>query len=70
MLLFVWYIVWLLLTIIWCFIFNPCAFADDLGGGASEEEVHVERVEHCLSLDFRCSCEKGYDVLLSENDCY
>ncbi|KAL2333987.1 hypothetical protein Fmac_015200 [Flemingia macrophylla] len=43
---------------------------DDLGGGDSEEVVSVEWYEQCISLGFRCPCGKGYEVLLSENNCY
>ncbi|RDX90324.1 hypothetical protein CR513_27831, partial [Mucuna pruriens] len=43
---------------------------DDLGGEDSEEAVSVEWADKCLSLVFRCPCGKGYEVLLSENNCY
>ncbi|XP_052729461.1 uncharacterized protein LOC128195550 [Vigna angularis] len=43
---------------------------DDLGAGDSEEAVSVEWAEKCVSLGFRCPCGKGYEVLLSENNCY
>ncbi|XP_057440389.1 uncharacterized protein LOC130732339 [Lotus japonicus] len=36
----------------------------------SEEAVSVEWAEKCLRLAFRCPCGKGYEVLLSENNCY
>ncbi|KAK2376346.1 hypothetical protein QL285_077143 [Trifolium repens] len=35
-----------------------------------EEAISVEWVEKCLSLTFRCPCGKGYEVLISENNCY
>lgn len=43
---------------------------DDLGGGDSEEAVSVDWAERCINLAFRCPCGKGYEVLLSENNCY
>ncbi|XP_027351402.1 mitochondrial fission regulator 1 [Abrus precatorius] len=43
---------------------------DELGGEDCEEAVNVEWAEKCLSLAFRCPCGKGYEVLLSENNCY
>ncbi|RDX92738.1 hypothetical protein CR513_25087, partial [Mucuna pruriens] len=43
---------------------------NDLGGEDCEEAVSVEWAEKCLSLVFRCPCGKGYEVLLSENNCY
>ncbi|KAL3000590.1 hypothetical protein AAZX31_09G221500 [Glycine max] len=43
---------------------------DDLVGGDSEESVSVDWIERCVSLGFRCPCGKGYEVLLSQNNCY
>nr|KYP68705.1 hypothetical protein KK1_022346 [Cajanus cajan] len=37
------------------------------GGG---EDFSVEWAEKCLSIIFRCPCGKGYEFLLSENNCY
>lgn len=38
--------------------------------GDSEEAVRVEWAEKCVSIAFRCPCGKGYEVLLSANNCY
>ncbi|CAJ2660508.1 unnamed protein product [Trifolium pratense] len=35
-----------------------------------EEAISVEWLEKCLSLTFRCPCSKGYEFLISENNCY
>ncbi|KAK2416308.1 hypothetical protein QL285_038709 [Trifolium repens] len=42
---------------------------DELGGDY-EEAVSVEWAEKCVSLTFRCPCGKGYEVLISANNCY
>ncbi|KAL2329073.1 hypothetical protein Fmac_022500 [Flemingia macrophylla] len=53
---------------------QECALAqddkDDLGDGDSEEAVSVEWAEQCIRLVFGCPCGKGYEILLSENNCY
>lgn len=38
--------------------------------GHCEEAVWVERSEECLILHFKCPCGKGYQILLSGNNCY
>ncbi|KEH21578.1 hypothetical protein MTR_7g007830 [Medicago truncatula] len=35
-----------------------------------EEAVSVEWAEKCISLTFKCPCGKGYEVLISANNCY
>ncbi|KAE9457652.1 hypothetical protein C3L33_10449, partial [Rhododendron williamsianum] len=35
-----------------------------------EEAVSVERTGECLVLHFKCPCTKGYQILLSGNNCY
>ncbi|XP_060215824.1 uncharacterized protein LOC132642812 [Lycium barbarum] len=35
-----------------------------------EEAVWVERMGSCLILHFKCPCGKGYQILLSGNNCY
>ncbi|KAL5095988.1 hypothetical protein RYX36_000315 [Vicia faba] len=42
---------------------------DELGEDV-EEAVRVEWAEKCLSLTFKCPCSKGYEVLISANNCY
>ncbi|CAK8540586.1 unnamed protein product [Lathyrus sativus] len=42
---------------------------DELGEDV-EESVRVEWAEKCLSLTFKCPCSKGYEVLISANNCY
>ncbi|GAU25747.1 hypothetical protein TSUD_216790 [Trifolium subterraneum] len=44
--------------------------SQDEFGADYEEAISVEWVEKCLSLTFRCPCGKGYEVLISENNCY
>lgn len=36
----------------------------------SFEEVWVEQNGECLILHFKCPCGKGYQILLSGNNCY
>ncbi|KAL3507446.1 hypothetical protein ACH5RR_032828 [Cinchona calisaya] len=38
--------------------------------GPCEEAVWVERNGECLILHFKCPCGKGYQILLSGNNCY
>ncbi|WJX24710.1 hypothetical protein P8452_13792 [Trifolium repens] len=47
----------------------PSQSRDELGADY-EEAISVDWVEKCLSLTFRCPCDKGYEVLISENNCY
>ena len=42
----------------------------DDDGGDAEEAVSVEWAEKCLSIHFKCPCGKGYQILLSGNNCY
>lgn len=37
---------------------------------SSSEAVSVEWAEKCVSLTLRCPCGKGYEVLISANNCY
>ncbi|XP_061375923.1 uncharacterized protein LOC133318011 [Gastrolobium bilobum] len=48
---------------------NKVQSQDELGRD-SEEAVSVEWADKCVSLTFKCPCGKGYEVLLSENNCY
>lgn len=43
-----------------------CAAETETG----EEAVSVERTGECLVLHFKCPCTKGYQILLSGNNCY
>lgn len=42
----------------------------DNDGGYAEEAVSVEWAEKCLSIHFKCPSGKGYQILLSGNNCY
>ncbi|XP_061373526.1 uncharacterized protein LOC133315861 [Gastrolobium bilobum] len=42
----------------------------DKCGGGEEEAVSLEWADKCLSICFKCPCSKGYQILLSGNNCY